>query len=87
MPDLLVLDDDGGTDYPIGGRNVKQQSLAFLGRHQDRRRCEKLLELCISSIGFLRPLKFLLCLEEFEEWQTLFTKPGYESTQGGHAPS
>jgi hypothetical protein len=32
VPDLLLLDDDGSTDYPIGGRNVKQQSLTFLGR-------------------------------------------------------
>jgi hypothetical protein len=32
MPNLLALDDDGNTDYPIGGCNVKQQSLAFLGR-------------------------------------------------------
>jgi hypothetical protein len=31
VSDLLALDDDGSTDYPIGGRNVKQQSLAFLG--------------------------------------------------------
>jgi hypothetical protein len=68
VSDLLALDDDGSTDYPIGGRNVKQQSLAFLGRRQDRRRCKKLLELCKSSVIFLRPLKLLLCLEEFEEW-------------------
>jgi hypothetical protein len=27
MPDLLRLDDDGSSDYPIGGRNVEQQSL------------------------------------------------------------
>jgi hypothetical protein len=71
---LLALDDDGSTDYPIGGRNVKQQSFAFLGRHQDRRRCEKLLELCKSSVSFLRPLKLLLCLEEFKEWQALFAE-------------
>jgi hypothetical protein len=35
MPDLLALDNDGSTDYPIGGRNVEQQSLTFLGHHQD----------------------------------------------------
>jgi hypothetical protein len=35
VPDLLTLDDDGSTDYPIGGHNVEQQSLAFLGRRQD----------------------------------------------------
>jgi hypothetical protein len=35
MPDLLTLDDDGSTDYPIGGRNVEQQSLSFLRRHQN----------------------------------------------------
>jgi hypothetical protein len=86
MPDLLALDNDGSTDYPIGGRNVEQQSLTFLGRHQDWRRCEKLLELCKSSVSFLRPLKLLLCLKKFEEWQTFFTEPRYESTQGGHAP-
>jgi hypothetical protein len=71
---LLALDDDGSTDYPIDGRNVKQQSFTFLGRHQDRRRCEKLLELCKSSVSFLRPLKLLLCLEEFKEWQALFAE-------------
>jgi hypothetical protein len=43
MPDLLALDDDGSADHPIGCGNVEQQSLAFLGRHQDQRRCEKLL--------------------------------------------
>jgi hypothetical protein len=75
VPDLLMLDDDGSTDYPIGGRNVKQQSLAFLGRRQDRGRCKKLLELCSSSVSFLQSLKLLLCLEEFEEWQALFTEP------------
>jgi hypothetical protein len=32
MPDLLALDDDGSADYPIGCRNVEQQSLTFLGR-------------------------------------------------------
>jgi hypothetical protein len=65
VPELLVLDDDGSTNYPIGGRNVKQQSLTFLGRRQDRGRCKKLLELCKSSVSFLRPLKLLLCLEQF----------------------
>jgi hypothetical protein len=75
MPNLLALDNDGNTNYPIGGRNVKQQSLAFLGRCQDRRRCEKLLELCKSSVSFLRPLKLLLCLEKFDERQTLFVGP------------
>jgi hypothetical protein len=68
MPDLLALDNDCNTDYPIGGRNVKQQSLTFLGRREDRGRCKKLLELCKSSVSFSRPLKLLLCLEEFEEW-------------------
>jgi hypothetical protein len=53
MPDLLAFDDDSSTDYLIGGRDVKQQSLAFLGHHQDQRRCEKLLELCKSSVSFL----------------------------------
>jgi hypothetical protein len=43
VPDLLTLDDDGSTDYPIGGHNVEQQSLAFLGRRQDRRRCKNYL--------------------------------------------
>jgi hypothetical protein len=32
MPNLLALDDDGSADYPIGCRNVEQQSLTFLGR-------------------------------------------------------
>jgi hypothetical protein len=86
VPDLLTLDDDGSTDYPIGGRNVEQQSLVFLGRSQDRRRCEKLLELCKNNVRFLLPLKLLLCLEEFEEWQVLFAEPRYESTQSGHTP-
>jgi hypothetical protein len=31
MLDLLVLDDDGSVDYPIGYGNVEQQGLAFLG--------------------------------------------------------
>jgi hypothetical protein len=75
MPNLLTLDDDGSTDYLIGGHNVEQQSLAFLGYYQDQRRCEKLLELCKSSDSFLQPLKLLLCLEEFEEWQALFAEP------------
>jgi hypothetical protein len=35
MSDLLALDDDGSVDYPIGGRNVKQQSLTFLGHRED----------------------------------------------------
>jgi hypothetical protein len=87
VPDLLALNDDGSTNYLIGGRNVKQQSLTFLGRRQDRGRCKKLLELCKSSVSFFRPLKLLLCLEEFEEWQALFTEPRYKSTQGSHAPS
>jgi hypothetical protein len=39
MPDLLMLDDDDSTYYLIGGRNVKQQSFAFLGRRQDHVRC------------------------------------------------
>jgi hypothetical protein len=86
MPDLLALDDDGSTDYPIGGRNVKQQSLTFPGHHEDRGRCKKLLELFKSSVSFLRPLKLLLCLEEFEEWQALFIEPRYESTQGSYTP-
>jgi hypothetical protein len=68
MPDLLALDNDGSTDYLIGAHNVEQQSLAFLGCREDRRRCEKLLELCKSSVSFLRPLKLLLCLEMFKEW-------------------
>jgi hypothetical protein len=53
MPNLLALDNDDSTNYPIGGRNVEQQSLTFLGRRQDRRRYEKLLELCKSSVSFL----------------------------------
>jgi hypothetical protein len=53
LPDLLALDDDGSADYPIGCRNVEQQSLAFLGHRQDWRRCEKLVELCKSSVSFL----------------------------------
>jgi hypothetical protein len=53
VSDLLALDDDGSTDYPIGGRNVEQQSFAFLGHRQDMRRCEKLLELCKSNVSFL----------------------------------
>jgi hypothetical protein len=52
MPDLLALDDDSSTDYSIGGRNVKQQSLTFLRRREDRGRCKKLLELCKSSVRF-----------------------------------
>jgi hypothetical protein len=67
MPDLLAFDDDGSADYAIGYRNVEQQSLAFLGRCQDWRRCKKLLELCKSSVIFLRSIELLLCLEEFEE--------------------
>jgi hypothetical protein len=80
VPDLLTLDDDGSTDYPIGDHNVEQQCLAFLRRRQDQRRCEKLLELCKNSVSFLQPLKFLLCLEEFEKSQALFAEPRYEST-------
>jgi hypothetical protein len=53
VPDLLTLDDDGSTDYPISGHNVEQQSLAFLGRRQDRRRCKKLFVLYKSSVSFL----------------------------------
>jgi hypothetical protein len=53
MPDLLALDDDGHADHPIGCRDVEQQSFDFLGCYQDRRRCEKLLELCKSSVYFL----------------------------------
>jgi hypothetical protein len=53
VSDLLALDDDSSTNYLIGGRNVKQQSLAFLGHCHDQRRCEKLLELCKSSVSFL----------------------------------
>jgi hypothetical protein len=75
VPDHLALDNDGSTNYSIGGRNVKQQSLAFLGRCQDWRRCKKLLELCKSSVTFFQPLKLLFCLEEFKEWQALFTEP------------
>jgi hypothetical protein len=75
MSNLLTLDDDGSADYPIGGRNVEQQSLAFLGHRQDQWRCEKLLELYKSSVSLLRQLELLLCLEEFKEWQTLFTEP------------
>jgi hypothetical protein len=62
VPDLLALNNDGSTDYPIGGRNVKQQSLVFLGHCQDRGRREKLLKLCKSSVSFLRPFKLVLCL-------------------------
>jgi hypothetical protein len=67
MPDLRALNDDGSTDYPIGDRNVEQQSLAFVGHCQDWRRCEKLLELYKSSVSFLTPLKLLLVLKDFEE--------------------
>jgi hypothetical protein len=35
MPNLLMFDDYSSTDYPIGGSNVKQQSLAFLRHRQD----------------------------------------------------
>jgi hypothetical protein len=64
MPDLLALDNDGSVDYLIGCGNVEQQSLTFLRRRLDRRRCEKPLELCKSSVSFLRSLELLLCLEE-----------------------
>jgi hypothetical protein len=75
MPDLLTLDDDGRADHPVGCCDVEQQSFTFLGRCQDRRRCDKLLELCKSSVSFLRTLELLLRLEELEEQQTLFLKP------------
>jgi hypothetical protein len=53
MPDLFTLDDNGSVDYPIGCHDVEQQSFSFLGRRQDERGCEKLLELCKSSVSFL----------------------------------
>jgi hypothetical protein len=74
MPDLLTLDDDGHADHPVGCRDVEQQSFAFLGHRQDRRGCDKLLELYKSSVSFLRPLELILRLEELEEQQTLFFK-------------
>jgi hypothetical protein len=51
MPDLLTLDDDGRTDHPISCHNVKQQGFTFLGHHQDREGCEKLLELYKTSVS------------------------------------
>jgi hypothetical protein len=56
---FLTLDHDDCGDHAIGGRNVEKKNVVFMRSCKDWRRGEKLLELCKSIVGLLRPDKLL----------------------------
>jgi hypothetical protein len=74
VPLLLLLDDDGCVDHPVGRCDVPQEGFLLGGWHKDGSIGEQCLELVKSLLGLGGPGEVLRFLKEAVQGQTLLAE-------------